>query len=176
MCEGALLEGAETLGEGADMVSVPVSTNSSNNSRFLFVATRDADALKTKLQEFADELKSKIDRDPTYFGAAVETFLNNRNKYATSNSNLVSGLVTAFKPRAMGVSKKVNSYLHVQPPAIMRRKNASGGKRVALVGRPAMKAAQRLVKAAKRKPRKHDLKQNVLQNVACLPSKPRNVK
>lgn len=109
----------------------------------------DPEELKQQLQVFADQLKEKTDRDPDYFGAAIRTFLQNKEKFVQTDSNLITGLIMAFRPVSTRVSRKMGSLIKVNAAAISRRRSSYGGHRPGLVGRKAMSPALKLLRNAK---------------------------
>lgn len=172
---GVVATHAERPDSSASLVSFEIDETNAPSSSLDF----DPDELKVRLQEFVDQLNAKIDRDPACFGAAADTFLRNKEKFARSDSNLVAGLVMAFKPASTQLSRKAGSLIKVQPTSISRRKFRNGGSRPALVGRKALNPALKLLKNAKRGKRTrraHSLKSVVFQNKRSLPSMRRNLK
>lgn len=58
---------------------------------------QEISVLKNEWKSYCNDILEKIDKDPVTFYPAIKRFLDNKNKYANSDNNLISGLYHCFK-------------------------------------------------------------------------------
>lgn len=137
-------------------------------------------SLNERIDQFSNKLKSLLLNDPSCFGPPIETFLQNFEKHAKNDNQLVHGLTNSFR----NVSLRKMAKLEVQPTSISRRKTAYKGKRSVIAGRlpkrrvydPINVIKRRSRRIYKRNPRPHRLNEIVGQNKPPIPSIQRNTK
>lgn len=111
-----------------------------NESPINVLPPQEVNDIKEEWKKHYLDILQKIDEDPATFCPAVKQFLSNKNKYAKTESSLVSGLYTCFKYTGVHCSKRRPALRHgvkisVQPTSVSRRKTSMGGRRAHVAGR-----------------------------------------
>lgn len=90
--------------------------------------------LKDKWISYSNDIVSKLEQDPQQFYPAIQTSLNNVDKYAHTTTALLSGMHTAFKYKGISsknrtsaiATRRKGNKIPIQPTSVARRK--MGGK------------------------------------------------
>lgn len=141
-----------TSDQNMDLITVENSHNKSNmesnedfgdiNSECIKNAptSQEISDIKNEWKSYCTDILEKIDQDPVAFYPAVKRFLDNKNKYANSDNNLISGLYHCFKYSGVRSTRRQTNLRHgkkisVQPTTISRRKALLCGRRAQTAGR-----------------------------------------